>query len=151
MHTIYDGLTDLDGDLNAIPALAESWTQPNPTTCVFTLRQGVKFSNGREMTADDVVGSLQRVLDPSTGSFFRLQLGNVKSVSSSDARTVTIELEEPYAPLIKALSSTMTSILPIKELNEGLIDLNKDTLGGCESRMALIAGASFIEFRQRWR
>ena len=129
MHTIYDGLTDLDGDLNAIPALAESWTQPNPTTYVFTLRQGVKFSNGREMTADDVVGSLQRVLDPSTGSFFRLQLGNVKSVSSSDARTVTIELEEPYAPLIKALSSTMTSILPIKELNEGLIDLNKDTLG----------------------
>lgn len=129
LHTIYDGLTDLDADTNVIPALAESWTQPNPTTYVFTLRQGVRFSNGREMTADDVVGSLQRVLDPSTGSFFRLQLGKVKSVSSSDARTVTIELEEPYAPLIKALSSTMASILPMKELNDGSLDLNKDTLG----------------------
>ena len=129
LHTVYDGLTDLDTDMNAIPALAESWSQPNPTTYVFMLRQGVKFSNGREMTADDVVGSLQRILDPSTGSFFGLQLGKIKSVSSSDASTVTIELEEPYAPILTALSSTMASIIPMKELNEGSLDLSKDTLG----------------------
>ena len=116
LHVVYDGLTDTDENMEAIPGLAESWeVSADGTQYVFKLRQGIKFSNGRDVTPDDVIGSLQRMMDPKTGSFFRLQLGNVKSMSSSDSRTVTIELEEPYAPLLTALSSSMASIIPMKE------------------------------------
>jgi peptide/nickel transport system substrate-binding protein len=129
LHTIYEGLTDLDADMKPIPRLAESWEQPNPTTYIFKLRKGVKFSNGREMTSDDVVGSLRRLIDPKTGSFFGGQMGKVKAISSDNSGSVTIELEEPYAPLMTALASTMASIIPMKELTLGSFDPSKAMLG----------------------
>ena len=53
---------DNKGDLH--PALATSWEPIDPTTMRFHLRQGVKFSDGVEFTADDVVFTINRVLDP---------------------------------------------------------------------------------------
>lgn len=129
LHTVYDGLTDLDANMQPVPGLAESWQQPDPTTYVFKLRPGVKFSNGRDMTADDVVGSLKRLVDPKTGSFFAGQMGKVKSVEFTAADSVTITLEEPYAPLLTALASTMASIVPMKEVMDGSVDLSKEMLG----------------------
>jgi len=57
------------GDLTARPVLAESWS-PNKdgTVWTFKLRQGVKFHNGKTMTADDVVASFDRIADPANGS-----------------------------------------------------------------------------------
>ncbi len=57
------------GDLTARPVLAESWS-PNTdgTVWTFKLRQGVKFHNGKTMTADDVVASFDRIADPDNGS-----------------------------------------------------------------------------------
>ena len=56
-------------DLTAIPVLAESWS-PNKdgTVWTFKLRQGVKFHNGKAMTADDVVATFDRLADPAMGS-----------------------------------------------------------------------------------
>lgn len=129
LHTVYDGLTDLDANMQAIPGLAESWQQPTPTTYIFKLRPGVKFSNGRDLTVDDVVGSLKRLIDPKTGSFFAGQMGKVKSIEPTGTDTVTIELEEPYAPLLTALASSMASIVPMKEVNDGSLDLSKAMMG----------------------
>ncbi len=53
---------DNKGDLQ--PALATSWEAIDPTTMRFHLRQGVKFSDGVEFTADDVTFTLGRVVDP---------------------------------------------------------------------------------------
>ena len=57
------------GDLTAQPVLAESWS-PNQdgTVWTFKLRQGVKFHNGKPMTADDVVATFDRLADPENGS-----------------------------------------------------------------------------------
>lgn len=41
------------------PALAEKWEQPNPTTYIFYLRKGVKFHNGRELTAEDIKTNIE--------------------------------------------------------------------------------------------
>jgi len=60
---VYEQLVDLDENLNVVPGLAESWEQVDDTTYRFHLRQGVNFSNGREMTADDVVTSFERIID----------------------------------------------------------------------------------------
>ncbi len=59
---VYESLVFLDDNLNPAPGLAERWDTPDDRTYVFHLRQGVKFHNGREMTSDDVVFSLERVL-----------------------------------------------------------------------------------------
>ena len=65
---VYDTLLRFNYKGQLEPSLAVSWKQPNPTTYIFNLRKGVKFHNGREMTADDVVYSFKRILDPKTGS-----------------------------------------------------------------------------------
>jgi peptide/nickel transport system substrate-binding protein len=55
---------DNKGDLH--PALATSWELLDPTTMRFHLRQGVKFSDGVDFTADDVVFTINRVMNPQT-------------------------------------------------------------------------------------
>lgn len=66
----FDPLLDYDDSTNLVPRLAESMPEisEDATTYTFKLRQGVKFHNGREVKADDVVYTLTRVLDPATAS-----------------------------------------------------------------------------------
>ena len=61
---IFETLVNQDNDLNIVPGLATSWEQISPTVWEFKLREGVKFHNGDEFTADDVKYSLERVKDP---------------------------------------------------------------------------------------
>jgi signal transduction histidine kinase len=64
---LFDGLVQFDANLKLIPANAEFWeASRDGRTWTFTLRRGVKFHNGREVTAQDVVYSLTRLLDPKT-------------------------------------------------------------------------------------
>jgi ABC-type transport system substrate-binding protein len=67
---VFDGLLDYDSGTTITPRLAESLptVSADGTVYTFKLRKGVKFSNGREFTADDVVSTITRVLDPKTGS-----------------------------------------------------------------------------------
>jgi peptide/nickel transport system substrate-binding protein len=128
-YLIYETLTNMGDNFEVLPGLAESWDMPSPTTYVFHLRDGVKFSNGRPMSADDVAGSIARVLDPKFGSWWAFQLGSVKSVTATDPKTVTIELNEPFTPLLASLAASMTAILPMKELKDGTFDPSKELLG----------------------
>jgi peptide/nickel transport system substrate-binding protein len=65
----YVGLVKLDDSSSPIPALAESWTiSDDGLVYTFTLRDGIKFSNGRDITADDVKYSFERLLNPATAA-----------------------------------------------------------------------------------
>jgi peptide/nickel transport system substrate-binding protein len=57
---VYEFLVARDKQLNIVPQLATEWKQESPTKWTFKLRRGVKFSDGRPLTADDVVFSLAR-------------------------------------------------------------------------------------------
>jgi peptide/nickel transport system substrate-binding protein len=61
LGNVYEGLTKRDKDLKIIPGLAERWEVLEPTRWRFHLRKGVKFHNGEDFTADDVVFSTGRV------------------------------------------------------------------------------------------
>ncbi|MCE3247301.1 MAG: hbpA 2, partial [Geminicoccaceae bacterium] len=64
-QTIFDNLTRLDANLRPIPGLAEEWSSPDGgKSWLFKLRSGVRFHHGRALEAEDVVFSMQRVLNP---------------------------------------------------------------------------------------
>ncbi len=57
LGNVYEGLTKRDKELKIVPGLAERWETPEPNRWRFHLRKGVKFQNGEDFTADDVVFS----------------------------------------------------------------------------------------------
>ncbi len=61
LYLAYETLVEIGPELEIQPGLAESWDTPSDTEYVFHLRPGVTFSNGRAMTADDVVQSFERL------------------------------------------------------------------------------------------
>lgn len=103
---VYDGLYRYIGNPpELVPWLAESHTvSDDGLTWTFTLRQGVKFHDGSDVTADDVVYSFQRLLGlgkGAAGAFAPvLQPDNAKAV---DEHTVEFVLDEPYAPFLAAV------------------------------------------------
>src|SRR5256885_6408887 len=64
LGNVYEGLTKRDKNLEIIPGLAERWEVLEPTRWRFYLRKGVKFHNGEDFTADDVVFSAARAQAP---------------------------------------------------------------------------------------
>ncbi|MET8865138.1 ABC transporter substrate-binding protein [Nonomuraea sp. NPDC004580] len=123
----YETLVTVGPDFAIQPLLAEKWETPDDQTYVFHLRKGVKFSNGREMTAADVVGSLKRLL--ASKSVWRGQLGPVESVTEGEDGTVKVALSEPYTPFLAALANVPAAVLPMKEIDAGTVDPATTLLG----------------------
>ena len=90
---MYEPLVRRDKTLKLEAALALSWTQTDPTTWRFKLRQGVKFHDGTPFTADDVVFSFNRVRDP--GSNMKTTVATVKEVKKIDDFTVDFLTSAP--------------------------------------------------------
>lgn len=93
---------DNKGDLH--PALATSWEPIDPTTMRFHLRHGVKFSDGVDFTADDVVFTIGRVIDPKTAYAMLSRIGQVQSAAAVDAYTVDIRTKTVFPTLLRGLS-----------------------------------------------
>jgi len=112
---IYNGLVraDPNGGDALQPALASSWKiSPDGKTYTFTLREGVKFSNGRPLTAEDVKFSLDRFGDPKTNQLLaNLALGYGSS-KVLDASTVQVQLKEPVAAFLYNISIFPAFIVP---------------------------------------
>src|SRR5882757_3600397 len=83
LGNVYEGLTKRDKELKIVPGLAESWETPEPTRWRFHLRKGVKFQNGEDFTADDVIFSATRALGPASDIKTRLP-ADVKVVKVDD-------------------------------------------------------------------
>lgn len=123
---MYDSLLQWDKKLNPQPALASSYTTPDPTTYVFKLKSGIKFQNGQELTAADCVYSFDMMLNPPPpGSVSYLaQVPPIASVEAKDPHTLQINMKSPAASLIGFLAwERYSSIAPqnmYKELNPTL-------------------------------
>src|SRR6187399_405678 len=84
LGNVYEGLTKRDKDLKIIPGLAERWEQLEPTRWRFYLRKGVKFQNGEDFTADDVVFSAERSFQQNSDIKSRIQPPGTKAVKVDD-------------------------------------------------------------------
>lgn len=92
-----EGLLKFDSEGHAQPNLAESVENPDPVTWIYHLRQDVKFWDGNPMTADDVVYSMQRYMDPKLASYVAWMYGNVGKIEKVDDHTVKVTLKQPDA------------------------------------------------------
>ncbi|MGW6575770.1 ABC transporter substrate-binding protein [Streptomyces sp. NPDC054945] len=81
--------------LTTEPGLAQKASNPDPTTWVYDLRPGVRFHDGKEMTADDVVFSLGRQKDPDNAAAWAQVFQNVASITKSGPLQVTVKLDKP--------------------------------------------------------
>ena len=92
-QSFYEPLVRWNKDMKLEPGLATEWSQTNPTTWRFKLRQGVKFHDGTPFTADDVVFSYDRATHP--GSNVASPLATVKAVNKVDDYTVDFVTDGP--------------------------------------------------------
>jgi peptide/nickel transport system substrate-binding protein len=106
MSNVFDGLTRLTAEVDVEGALAESWqVSEDGRTYTFRLRKGVKWHNGDDFTAEDVLFSYRRVLDKDFGSPHAGKLAPIESLESPDDSTVVIMLKEPFAPLLTTVTN----------------------------------------------
>jgi len=117
------GTFPIEGDL------AESWTQPNETTYIFKLRKGVKWHNkppvnGRELTADDVVFSVNHFLTVK-GNANAYMLKSVDKVEAVDKYTVKFTLKEPFVWFLDMISNPHAVAIVAKEVLEKHGDFKK--------------------------
>lgn len=107
-------LVEFDPATNDIgPGLAESWeVSEDGLTYTFTLREGVVFQDGSDMTSEDVVWSLNRSLNighPDGASFL---ISSIESIEAPDDTTVVITISEPNSTFLARLNYTVATILP---------------------------------------
>ena len=110
MFNVFEGLMKPTSTGDLTPAVAESYTvSEDRLTYTFTLREGVKFHNGDEVTAEDVVYSISRCADTTDGTPLVEAFSVIQSVEAVDARTVAITISEPSNEFISYMT---TAILP---------------------------------------
>ncbi len=103
---IYEGLVRANPQLDGmVPLLAERWEQPNPTTHVFHLRRGIRFHNGKELKAEDVTFSFERIMDQKFASPRRPDFLPVQKIEAVNDYTVRFTLSAPYGPFLTKLES----------------------------------------------
>jgi peptide/nickel transport system substrate-binding protein len=106
---IFSNLLEVDDQLQFTGGLTETLAQSDPTTWIVTLRRGVRFHDGHELTADDVVYTFRCFLDPDFVSPKKGTFRDVRSVEAVDRHTVVFRLTRPFASFPSTL---VTGVVP---------------------------------------
>ncbi|MDR2322402.1 MAG: ABC transporter substrate-binding protein, partial [Microbacterium sp.] len=95
LANVCESLLRLNPDYSLSPGLAKSFSNPDPLTWVYELRDGVTFHDGTPLTAADAVASMQRIMDPSVGSAWFSVYQNVDSITQTGPMEVTVKTKIP--------------------------------------------------------
>lgn len=113
MDQAYDTLLTRDENGEIQPGLALEYDQPDELTYVFTLREGVKFADGSDFTADDVVYTFESYLAATTSK--KAYLLGLESVTATDDLTVTFTFSEPNGTFLNAAAHRETFMIVGRE------------------------------------
>ena len=125
MQNVYSGLVRAGTDIQPRPDLATKWEFKSPTHIVFTLRQGVKFHNGRGFTSADAKYSLERILDPNVPAGYASTIASISSIDAPSKYTLVLKLKRPDAAIVTNLSlpaMAMVAKEAVKPMPIGLKD-----------------------------
>jgi peptide/nickel transport system substrate-binding protein len=109
-RNIFDNLVTRDTAGKIVPQIATAWHIVNPTTMDFDLRSDVKFQDGTPLTADDVVFSIKRIIDPKLHSSQLSQFDQIADAKALSPTKVEITTKTPYPVLLAQL--VKLSIIP---------------------------------------
>lgn len=151
IKSLFNGLMDYKpGTTELVPDLAESYEITNDgKTYTFKLRDGVKFHNGRELTADDIKWSIERTVNPKTQSpgagFFGMIAGfdemtagtadTLSGITVVDPRTVRFDLSRPDATFLHVMAINFSFAVPKEEIERHGEDFGKNPVGTGAFRM----------------
>jgi len=151
IKSLFDGLMDYEpGTTNLRKEIAEDYTiSDDGKTFSFKLRKGVKFHNGRELNADDVKYSIERVVNPKTQSpgagFFGSIVGfedasagkaeALSGITVVDPYTIKFELSRPDATFLHVLALNFAHIVPKEEVEKYGADFGKHPVGSGAFKM----------------
>jgi len=123
---IFNGLVKYDTDLSVIGDLAESWdVSADGLVITFHLRKGVRWADGVEFTADDVMFGYKTIIDKSTPTAYSEDFLQVKKAEVLDKHTFRVTYDKPFAPALTTWGGLV--VLP-KHLLEGK-DIAKTDFG----------------------
>ncbi len=115
---IYENLVWIDHNLEPQPELAERWEQKSPTEYVFHLRRGVKFHHGKEMDAEDVKYTYDRVRDAKVSPGANDLLA-IRAIDVVDKQTVRFTLNGPFATFLVNIGGKYNGVIPRDSAGDG--------------------------------
>lgn len=134
---VFEGLIGVDGALEPVPVLAESWTiAPDGRSLTFKLRPGVTWHDGKPFTSKDVAFTVEAIRTTASPTALKTYFAHVAKLETPDDLTVQVTYDRPYAP---ALMSWTVGILPAHVYGGGpLLESpgNKEPVGTGPYRMA---------------
>jgi peptide/nickel transport system substrate-binding protein len=138
---LYEGLFTVSGSFEAEPVLCDTFrVSEDQKTYVFTLVQGVTFTDGTALTASDVVASLQAARN---SSFYSGRLSHIDSISAADQSTVQITLDTPY--------ENLPLVLDVPILKDGTQDAEDPVGTGPYALSGADAERSLVRYSGWWQ
>lgn len=141
---IFNGLVRLDKKLNVVPDIAKNWRiSEDGKTYTFYLKEGIKFSNGREVTARDIKYSFERILSTETRSpntwvlekikgakdFMEGKTEDVNGIKIKDKYTIALILKESFMPFLNLLCMTAAYVVPREDVEKWGVDFSTHPSG----------------------
>src|SRR6195256_3553282 len=108
-YMVYDTLLATDSNFKIQPQMADWKVSDDKLTYTFTLRDGLKWHDGKPVTAEDCVASLKR-WGASDGMGQKL-MGFTASIEAPDAKTIVLKLKEPYGLVLESIGKP-SSLVP---------------------------------------
>jgi len=121
LNHIFERLVGYGDNFELLPVLAESWdVSSDLKTYTFHLRKGKLFHNGRELVADDVKYSIERILDPKTGNKRRSIFEKIDRLEVAGKYKIIFHMKEPDANLLHSLAYIpgIMAIVPKEEVEK---------------------------------
>jgi len=128
---LFNGLVRFNENLDIVPDVARTWKlSDDQVTYTFHLRQNVRFSNNRTITARDFKYSFERVLTPRTksprnwvldriegaGDFIAGKSANVSGIRVKNDHTLVLKLQKPFGPFLSLLAMATAYVVPFEEV-----------------------------------
>ncbi len=146
IEQVYSTLLNLDADAKPYAGIAESWSAAGDgMSWTFKLRPGLTFHDGEALTAEDVVFTFERILDPESGYAYSSQIETIDEVVAVDDLTVEFKLNRVTGPFEIYMAFPGSSIVP-KDLVESGHDLNAEPVGSGPFKFVSYTPRNVIEF-----
>ncbi len=107
---VHSGLFKTSARLEIVPDLVERYELTPPLVYRFQIRDGVFFSDGKKLSAEDIKYTFESILDPALASPFRGTFEKIREIKVVDPLTIEISLKEPFAPFLSALTMGIVAI-----------------------------------------